>query len=336
MQSAMTSKKKAQGHTKPSVSFRLPPREDQQAGLEEEGAVKELTESMDKVVLFQGACNKNGIRLSSPNPRVRLPAPVTLSRRRAQYIVLSTHLSQSSSYAGNVIPHPVKLTAFYFFKYLPLEIRKKIWKCAVKAISARTIRIQPYAISNVTLSAVNHEVRVVFLEEYVMLHSRQVGRMSDFSMSINYNKDLLYLNRRFTLNPKTPAVTPLIETRLTYSDWLKPVKQLAINLKDTLFLLPRAWSQIPNSRRRSDDLWDILGEYCPELRLLFFVDYGIIGMEGGLVNNHFQPHRPTEWKARWTRFRVGLNSAKVRKIVRQDLVLRVMDANHVVPGELMD
>lgn len=158
---------------------------------------------------------------------------------------------------------------------------------------------------------------------------------SDFAISINYEKDLLYLNRRFVLNPKVSAVTPLIEARLVYSDWLKPVKQLALNLKDTLFLLPRAWGQVPTSRRQSDDLWTILGVHCPELRILFFVDYEMLETEGGLVHGHFQPHRTREWNARWAKFRLGLDSAKVRRIVRQDLVLRVLDANNVVTGGLV-
>ncbi|PVH89619.1 hypothetical protein DL98DRAFT_564927 [Cadophora sp. DSE1049] len=339
MQPAMTSKKKTQGHTKPSVSFRLPPREDamdQQSGLEGEGATQEFAESMDTVVLFQGACNKNGIRLSSPNPSIRLTPPVTPSRRRPRGATPSNHSSQSSSLSGNRVPRPVKLTTFHIFKQLPLDIREKIWRWAVKAIPARTIRIQPYTTSNVALSAVDREARAMFLEEYAMLHSRQVGRMSGFSMSINYDKDLLYLNRRFVLHPKISAVTPLIETRLVYPNWLKPVKQLALNLKDTLFLLPRAWGQIPHSRARSDELWDILGVHCPELRLLFLVDYEMLGTEGGLVNTQFQPHRPFEWNVRWAKFRMGLDSAKVRRIVHQDLVLKVMDANNVVPGELMN
>ncbi|KAK0125454.1 hypothetical protein ONS95_000532 [Cadophora gregata] len=291
---------------------------------------------MDKFILFPGACNKNGISFSSLNFSIRLTPPVTPSRRRPLDFTTFTPRSLGSSISGNCYTLPVALTDFPIFVYLPPDIRKKIWRWAVKALPARTVLIQPYAIFNFADAAVNHEARAVFLEEYSMLHSRQAGRMSDFSMSINYQKDLLYLNRRFVLNPKIPTVTSLIEATLVYHDWLKPVKQLALNLKDTLFLLPRAWGQNPHLRGRTTELWDILGNHCPELRLLFLVDYEKFETGNKMFNTQSKPHRPCEWNVLWAKFRMGLDSAKIRKVVRQDMVLRLMDAYNVVPADLVD
>lgn len=161
---------------------------------------------------------------------------------------------------------------------------------------------------------------------------------SGFSISINYSTDLLYLNRRFVLNPKLAFVTPLIEASLLYSDWLKPVKQLALNLKDTRFLMPRAWGYELNSGIRYSELWEMIGVHCPELRLLFLVDNEAadLGTKGDLVAGAVvQPNRPFAWSVRWAQFDLSLKAAKIRGIVRQDLVLKAMDADKVVPEELI-
>lgn len=197
MRPAMTSNR-AQEHTKRSVSFRLPARGqviNERPDLEGEGAAKgvsvtvfsttqklnandkeDSTESMDTIALFQGACNKNGIRLSSANPALCLTPPVTPSRRLPRGIIPLTYSSRSSSLSGKRDTLPAELTP-PTFESLPKHVRKKIWKLAAKALPARTIRIQPSTARNLALSAVNSEARAVFLEEYSMLHSRQVGRM---------------------------------------------------------------------------------------------------------------------------------------------------------------
>ncbi|KAL5328959.1 hypothetical protein ACEPPN_002468 [Leptodophora sp. 'Broadleaf-Isolate-01'] len=315
------------------------------------GAGTEST-SMDTILLFQGACSKNENNLSVPSnysgtPSIHLTPPgtphkphpknFTPSNLRLKNTPTATLGTFSTSF-GNLKVEAKKLTEFLIFGRFKKEFRTMIWRLAIRDIVARTVLVQPYNTNHPALADVCFEAREVFLEEYSMLHSRQGGRMSGFSISINYSTDLLYLNRRFVLNPKLAFVTPLIEASLLYSDWLKPVKQLALNLKDTRFLMPRAWGYELNSGIRYSELWEMIGVHCPELRLLFLVDNEAadLGTKGDLVAGAVvQPNRPFAWSVRWAQFDLSLKAAKIRGIVRQDLVLKAMDADKVVPEELI-
>ncbi|KAH7342703.1 hypothetical protein BKA65DRAFT_552320 [Rhexocercosporidium sp. MPI-PUGE-AT-0058] len=306
--------------------------------------------SMGSIVLFQGACNKNGIKLSvsssSDTPSIHLTPPGTPHKPHFKnftpsklrfYNNLPTNLDGLATEFASLKVEVKKLTEFPIFGRLPVGIRRTIWRWAMRAVAARTVLIQPYHTSHPELADVCMEARIVFLEEYGMRHSRQVGRMSGFSMSISYDKDLLYLNRRFSLNPKQPYVTPLHETAITYKDWLKPVQQLAINLKDTQFLMPRAWGYNLNTHIRDSKLWEIISTHCPELRLLCIVDDEAVelGTQGDLLSGvGVQPNRSYAWNIRWFSFCMGLRAAKMRRLVRQDLVLKAMDADKVVPQKL--
>ncbi|KAG4429007.1 hypothetical protein IFR05_015503, partial [Cadophora sp. M221] len=298
------------------------------------------TTSMDTILLFQGT------------PSIHLTPPATPRKPHPKYIIPTNlrlgntptaKLGAFSASFGNLKVDAAKtetkkLTEFMIFGHFPEEIRIMIWRGAVGGVGARMVLVQPFETSHPVLADVCFEAREVFLEEFAMLHSRQGGRMSGFSISVNYNTDLLYLHRRFVLNPKHAFVTPLIETSVLYSDWLQPVKQLALNLKDTRFHMPRAWGgHDQNPVTRHSELWEMIGVHCPEIRFLCLVDdeAADLGMNGDLVAAAVvQPNRPFAWSVRWAQFHLSLKAAKMRSIVRQDLVLKAMDADKVVPEEL--
>ncbi|XMA15398.1 hypothetical protein WAI453_008189 [Rhynchosporium graminicola] len=165
---------------------------------------------------------------------------------------------------------------------------------------------------------VSREARGVFLEKYVVLHSRQIGRTSGFAISINFEKDLLYLNRRFVRNPNCLIVSSLNEASIIYPDWLAHVKQLGLKLTDTNPLAQGAWNLIMSPGSQRPDLWKLLGEKCPQLRLLSIVDDELEWFrkcdltKGDIV----QPNRDWLWNSRWELLSLGLKNAKINRIVR--------------------
>ncbi len=291
---------------------------------------------MDTVALFQDACGKRGIKFFKPAPTISLTPPPTPQKPKHGY---------KKSLLQNRYPnHPrdpprsfnldAPLTSFHLFMALPYPIRRKIWKHAIQAIGARTVLVQPTNTNHPSLAACCFEARPEFLEEYFMYHSTQVGRMSGFSMSINYNKDLLYINRSFVISPKVGGITPLNYTTLLYPKWLAPVKQLALNLKDMRVLLPQIWGESTHGRAT---LWQILGKHCPDLVLLWIVDDEAADyfVEGELINDNVtQPNRSYRWHVRWFRMLQTLDIAKIRGTIRSDLVMKPMDANKIVPAVL--
>ncbi len=83
-------------------------------------------------------------------------------------------------------------------------------------------------------------------------------------MFINYNRDVIYLNRKFANPAKDCYPSPLHGAIHFYSDVMKEIKFLAMNIKD-LNNLTTAY------RGGKFDLWEMLHENCPKLMVLIIV-----------------------------------------------------------------
>lgn len=87
---------------------------------------------MDPLSRFQLACSKHSINLS------------TSSTSTSQFSIASTK----------------PLDKFHLFKLLPYEIKRKIWKLAIKNIQVRTVYIHPHASNNPALAHACYESQV--------------------------------------------------------------------------------------------------------------------------------------------------------------------------------
>jgi hypothetical protein len=113
---------------------------------------------------------------------------------------------------------------------------------------------------------------------------------------------------------------------------LRPVRQLAINLRDTRPFLPIIWG--PSSWYKGCDLWKILGANCPDLQFLWIVDNGPFeeGYEGELVHdNNYQKNRSCEWNLMWSQMHQTLMIAKFEGVLSKGVFMRPMDMNKVHP-----
>jgi hypothetical protein len=144
---------------------------------------------MDPLSRFQFACSKHRINLS------------TSSAASSQLSIVSTK--------------PPK--EFPLFKLLPYEIRRKIWKLAIKNIQPRTICIHPHPSNNPSLAHACYESRMeIILSHFFWLcNSNHVLSRIKFRAMINYETDLLYLDRR-VMRSRNPEGNPVPTTLLMF------------------------------------------------------------------------------------------------------------------------
>ncbi|KAK6584839.1 hypothetical protein PZA11_003063 [Diplocarpon coronariae] len=295
---------------------------------------------MDSSVAFRGAASIVGLRVASPGISLTPPSsPRGPPPDQAPHQRPKSQLDNSISLA----PQPdrdrhvgVPITRFHLFSRLRPSVRRRVWRCAVEAIDPRTVAIQPTRTSAPALSRSCWEARALFNDFYRILNSSQLGRMADFTICVNYDKDLLYINRSFVRSSKihdpTKIVTPFNYAISLYPDWLLPVKRLVLNLTDTRPVLPQVWGD-PHSRRAN--LWVLLRQHCPELTHLGIVvgdgtvDYGV-----GVEQTELQMRQSSVLQETWRKLQRSLWEAKLRGDVLDVLVIKPMDATKIEPVEL--
>ncbi|CAL3966394.1 unnamed protein product [Diplocarpon coronariae] len=292
---------------------------------------------MDSSVAFRGAASIVGLRVASPGISLTPPSsPRGPPPDQAPHQRPKSQLDNSISLA----PRPdrdrhvgVPITRFHLFSRLRPSVRRRVWRCAVEAIDPRTVAIQPTRTSAPALSRSCWEARALFNDFYRILNSSQLGRMADFTICVNYDKDLLYINRSFVRSSKihdpTKIVTPFNYAISLYPDWLLPVKRLVLNLTDTRPVLPQVWGD-PHSRRAN--LWVLLRQHCPELTHLGIVvgdgtvDYGV-----GVEQTELQMRQSSVLQETWRKLQRSLWEAKLRGDVLDVLVIKPMDATKIEP-----
>lgn len=262
---------------------------------------------MDPVSRFQLACRKHSINLSTSSTS-------------------SSQLSLSS------------LQEFHLFPKLPSEVRRKIWKLAIKALPPRLICIHPHPSNSPSLAYVCYEARNELAESKAFwLCIPSILSPVQFSAMINYDTDLLYLDRRVRRS-RNPDGNPIPTTLLLFRNWLRPVRQLAINLRDTRAFLPQIFGQVSWVKNgRILDLWSILGAHCPDLKYLWIVDNGPFedGYEGELTpDNYWQANRSYAWNMMWQEMLQSLIKAQLAGVVPLKIFMRPMDMNKIVASRV--
>lgn len=230
---------------------------------------------------------------------------------------------------------PKVLEEFHPFARLPPHIRRKIWNIAAHSVPGRTIHIHPHPSNNPGVAFACRESLQELYASNVFLYCRtdQILSRIQFNVLINPNTDLLYLDERVK-NSKNPEKNPIPTSLLLYSSWLLPIRQLAINLKDTKAFLPGIFG--PSSWYvKGPNLWRLLGKACPELEYLWIVDTGPfeLGYDGELMPVNFpiqQLNRSFNWTKMWLEMHRSLNSAKMDGYIR-DVLMRPLDMNKVQP-----
>lgn len=281
---------------------------------------------MDPLIRFHLACSKHSINLSTPS------SPSTQLSMRTINLSTSTFSSLQPSIALIKL-----LNEFHLFPLLPFEIRSKIWKLAVKAIPPRLIYFRPHPSNNPGLAHACYESRREVIISNLFWRCTSNSNLSrvNFSVMINYDTDLLYLDRR-VIRSRNPDNNPIPTTILMDKNWLRPVRQLAINLRDTRAFLPFIWG--PSSWHKGRDLWHILGGNCPDLMYLWIIDNGPFeeGYGGELIHdNHYQVNRSYQWNTVWAQMHQDLMIAKLEGVLSKKVFMRPMDMNKVGPLPLL-
>jgi hypothetical protein len=248
----------------------------------------------------------------------------------------SINLSSSSTPSSQLSLSLKQLEEFHLFPKLPYEIRRKIWKLAIKALPPRVVHIHPHPTNNPGLAYVCFESRKEFSESkafWLCAPNKHLAR-TQFRAMINYDADMLYLDRRVKYS-KNPDGNPIPTTLLIFRHWLLPVRQLAINLRDTRAFLPQIFGQASWYKGRCDiNLWRILGANCPDLKFLWIVDNGPFekGYDGELNHdNQWQLKRSTAWNMMWRNVHQSLMWAKYDGDIQWKLHMRPMDMNKMIP-----
>jgi hypothetical protein len=162
--------------------------------------------------------------------------------------------------APEVLSNP--LTTFHPFPKLPPELRLRVWRYAIPCIPSRIISLQPSHLDVPGPLQACHESGEEAKKTITILKSGQPT--FPFILFIDYAKDTVYLNRRFT-NPAKDCYPSTIHGAIRFhKDVLKEVRVLAMNVKDMndLTTAYRGWKW---------GLWVQLKEHCPEVKKICLV-----------------------------------------------------------------